>query len=122
QVTITPYTDGRWSVDVADGLAEGYLDAEGIEWFGGALDASHGHAVARFLSREADWLWALAQQDVDREAESDPKVLVDAIWGPSPQYKRRAMDALVVHADAVTPLVLELLDAYRDKMVAHEVG
>jgi len=39
----------------------------------------------------------------------DPKLLVDAIFGPSPAYKRAEVDAIVSHREAVTPLLLERL-------------
>lgn len=39
---------------------------------------------------------------------------MDAIRGPSPNYKREAVDALVVNAEAVTPQLLALLDDILD--------
>jgi hypothetical protein len=39
----------------------------------------------------------------------DPKQLVDAICGPSPKYKREAVDAIVAHQEQTTPYLLALL-------------
>lgn len=104
----------RWRVDAGQGLAEGYLDSRGIDWWGGG-DGSHAHAVASFLSNKARTLWDRVQrteasEPVEAPAEADPQQLVEAIKGPSPKYKRAAIDALVAHREAVIPGLLTMLD------------
>jgi len=104
----------RWQVEADEGLAEGTLDGRGIDWWSGS-DGSHAQAVAEFLSGQAGALWAMVQQgpspDPDSDqVEADPVKLVEAIKGPSPSYKRAAIDALVAHQDAVIPGLLAVLD------------
>jgi hypothetical protein len=104
----------KWRVEVGQGLADGYLDAQGIDWWGGS-DGSHSYAVVEFLDSQARRLWARvlraeASEPVEVQAEADPQQLVEAIKGPSPKYKRAAIDALVAHQEAVIPGLLTMLD------------
>jgi len=113
-VPVSVNEDERWRVEAGEGLAEGYLDARGIDWWGGS-DGSHADAVAAFLSRQARKLWARVQpgepsEPVAAPAEADPQQLVEAIKGPSPRYKRAAVDALVAHREAVIPGLIAILD------------
>ncbi len=108
--------DGRWHVDAGEGLAEGQLEPEDIDWSSGS-DGTHSYAVATFLSHGASTLWARVQrvresteEPVEGHYESEPPALVEAIKGPSPRYKRAAMDALVANREAVIPGLLAILD------------
>lgn len=108
------FEDERWIVEAGQGLAEGYLDARGIDWWGGS-DGSHAYAVPEFLGSQARELWdrverSVANEPVEAPAEADPQQLVEAIKGPSPSYKRAAIDALVAHREAVIPGLLGVLD------------
>ncbi len=107
-------SSGVWWLDAGQSLAEGPLAPDGIDWNSGA-DASHTEVVARFLHRRAGELWALAQQSPGEAPGSaadqpEPPALMDAIRGPSPHYKRRAMDALVARQEDVVPHLLRNLD------------
>ncbi len=44
------------------------------------------------------------------ESQTDPQLLVDAIRGPSPRYKREAVDAIIAQQAQTTPLLLALVD------------
>ncbi|MFH1466616.1 MAG: DUF1186 domain-containing protein [Pseudomonadota bacterium] len=106
--------EDKWCVEAGLGLAEGHLDARGIEWWSGG-DSSHVDAVVAFLDRHARALWdrvqrADASEPVEERTGADPEQLVAAIKGPSPRYKRAAIDALVAHQEAVIPGLLAILD------------
>ena len=59
KVSVMVDFDGeKWCVNVDDGLADGYLGPNSIEWWGGCYD-SHVGAVCEFLEGEVRPLWAL---------------------------------------------------------------
>ena len=60
-----------------------------------------------------------------RTTNTDPidlKQLVDALRGPSPEYKRDAIDTIVVHREETTPQLLALLDEILDDPEAYVAG
>jgi len=108
-VAVTRQPEGRWWVDAGEGLTEGELEAEGIDWFSGS-DGSHAYVVSSFLGRQARALRALLEEAPSDGGAPDPRALVEAIRGPSPDYKWQAVEALVAHQEEVTPHLLEVLD------------
>ncbi len=116
-VSLTPRADREWDVRVGDGLLEGSLGSRGFQW-SSSSDTTHVRTVAVFLGHKASRLWEQVQAGPrPSSSEEPPRALVDAIRGPSPRYKRAAMDALVARQDAVTPLLLAHLDAIYQSLV-----
>ncbi len=115
-VPVVVQRDGKaWTIDADQGLAEGVLEPDGIDWLGGA-DGSHAEAVADFLDRWAALLWRLRTGPPADDGDTTPQALVDAIRGPSPTYKYQAVEALVAREVEVRPLLLAELDALHQSL------
>lgn len=117
-VLLARTADGRWWLDVDEGLLSIQLGAEDSQWTT-ARGASHRQTLASFLQTSLQDLREMAQAGPPEEPrpEASPEELLQAIMGPSPRQKRHAMDALVAHKQEIAPLLLRHLDSIYQSLV-----
>lgn len=97
-----------WELD-AGGVGAGRLERDAVEWEWGAED-THVNALCTFLDEQVELLWRV----LGGGPGLDAAWRVRALRGPSPVYKRWAIDDVMALGEQAVPPLLAILDGVLD--------